>query len=98
MKLGKINEEILEKLLKNIGKYFAQNYLKRQSDGNFSKFSRQFLEELTKNCTETSNNFRDKLQRNFGEILEIFEALLKICPGTLQSLTQYKKKVFFLIV
>ncbi len=36
------------------------------------KFSKQFLEEFTKNCTETSNNFRKKLQSNSEEILEIF--------------------------
>ncbi len=42
------------------------------------KFSKQFLEGLTKNFMETSNNF--------DEILEIFGALLKICAEALQSL------------
>ncbi len=49
------------------------------------KLSKQFLEELRKNCTETSNNIRKKLQ-NPEEIQEIFEALLKIRSGTFQSL------------
>ncbi len=53
------------------------------------KFSMQFLEELMKNCTETSNNFKEKLKRNPEEILEIVGALLKICPGALQSLMRY---------
>ncbi len=36
---------------------------------------------------ETSNNFVEKLQRNPKEILEIFEALSKICPGRFKALS-----------
>ncbi len=32
------------------------------------KFSRQFFEQLTKNCTETLNKFRGTLQRILEEI------------------------------
>ncbi len=45
------------------------------------------MEELTKNCTEISNNFRNKRQRNPEKTLKIFGALLKIYPGALHSLT-----------
>ncbi len=40
-----------------------------------------------KNCSETSNNFIEKFQRNSEEILEICGALLKIYPGVLGSLS-----------
>ncbi len=54
--------EISEKLWKN-RKHFAQTWKKRY-DGNLVKVSMQFLEELMKNCTETSDNFRKKLQKS----------------------------------
>ncbi len=41
---------------------------KKNFDGNLVKFSRQFLEELTKNCTETLNNFGEILRKNLVEI------------------------------
>ncbi len=66
-------------------KHFA-NFQEEHSDGNFVKFLKQFLKELTKNYTKTWDKFREKLQRNSEEILENFEALLKINPGTLQGL------------
>ncbi len=47
VKLGKNCEKILEKLWKNIGNT-SQKLFKKQFDGNFMKFSRQFLEELKK--------------------------------------------------
>ncbi len=48
MSLGKRYQEILEKLQKNMGSTFPK-HLKKHLDGNFVIFSRQFLEELTKN-------------------------------------------------
>ncbi len=36
-----------------------------------------------------SNKFRKKLQMNPEEILKIFGALLKICPGALQNFIQH---------
>ncbi len=57
---------------------------KNHFDGNFVKFSRQFLVKFTKNRTETSNNFIGKLQRNAEEILEMFGALLEIYLRALQ--------------
>ncbi len=53
------------------------------------KFSREFLKELTKNFMETSNIFREKLPRIPVDILEIFAALLKICPEVVQSLVRH---------
>ncbi len=38
---------------------------------------------------EISNNFREKLWWNAEEMLEIFGALLKICPEMLQSLIRH---------
>ncbi len=84
MKLEKNYEGISEKLWKHIGDTLHKPK-KNHFDRNFLKFSSQFL-ELTKNCTETLNNFRENLQWNPEEILKIFEALLKICPGSFQSL------------
>ncbi len=51
VKLGKNYKEIFEKLWKNIGNT-SHELLKKHFDGNFVKFSKQFLEELTKNCME----------------------------------------------
>ncbi len=56
----------------------------------FVKFSSQFFEEPTKNCTETTNNFREKLQRNPKVILEIFGALLKT-NSIISNVTRYRK-------
>ncbi len=63
VKLGKNYEEIVEKLCKNIWNT-SHKLEKIHFDGNVVKFSKQFLEEWAKNCMETSNNFREKLQRN----------------------------------
>ncbi len=45
---------------------------------------------------ETSNNFIEKLQRNAKEILEIFGAFSKICPGSFKALsgTENTAKIF----
>ncbi len=83
VKLGKNYEEILEKIWKNIGN-ILHKFSYKHFDGNFVKFSRQFLEELMKICMEISNNFGKKLRRNSENILEIFGALLKIWPGVFQ--------------
>ncbi len=77
-------EKILKKLRKNAEKD-SQKLLKNHFNGKFMKFSQQFSEEFTKYCAEISNSFRKKVQRNPQEILEIFEVLLKICPGLLHS-------------
>ncbi len=82
MKLGKNYEKILEKLWENV-KSALHKFKKKHFDGNIVKV---ILEELTKNCTEISNNLIEKFQRNPEEILEIFGVLLKIWPGELQSL------------
>ncbi len=37
-------------------------------DENLMKFSSQFLKQLTKDYTETSNNFNEKWQRNTEKI------------------------------
>ncbi len=47
------------------------------------EFSRPFLEKFTKNSSASSNNCREKLQRNTEKILEIFGELLKICSQAL---------------
>ncbi len=50
---------------------------------------RNFQGDFWKNLqriTETLNNFIEKLQRNPKEILEIFGALSKICPGHFNAL------------
>ncbi len=47
-------------------------------------FQDDFWKNLRK-ITGSSNNFIEKLQRNPKEILEIFGALSKICPGAFQS-------------
>ncbi len=76
----------LGKLLKKLTKHFDFAQIKRKNVLlEIMKFSSQLLKELTKNCTETSNNFREKLQRNPQEMLEIFGVFLKICPGALQT-------------
>ncbi len=36
---------------------------------------------------ETSNNFTETLQRNPKEILEVFGALSKICPGRFKAVS-----------
>ncbi len=46
--MGKNYKEIFKKHWKNVGN--ISHKLKKKSDGNFVKFSRQFLEEHTKNC------------------------------------------------
>ncbi len=71
MKLGGNYKETLEKLRKNIGN-ISYIRLKKYFVWNVLKFSRQFLDELTKNCTEILNNFKEKLRRNPEKILEIF--------------------------
>ncbi len=81
-------KEILEKTLKKYGKNFTQ--ILKKIDENLGKFSRQFWEKFTKLCKETSNNLRQKIQRNPEEILEIFGALLSICPRALQSLIRHR--------
>ncbi len=52
---------------------------KKYSDGNFVKFSKQFLEEHTKNCTETSTTLKRKMaeqpRRKFGNIWGVLENL-----------------------
>ncbi len=78
----------LKKFYKNFEKHIGNTFhklLKKYFDENFLKFFKQFFEELMKNCTKTPNNFKEKLQRNLEEIFEIFWAILKICPGVLQS-------------
>ncbi len=79
---------IEKKLRRKFFKNFALIFLKVFC-WNFVKFLTQFMEELKKNCMETSNNFKEKLQRDSENISEIFEALLKICPGALQSLIRH---------
>ncbi len=41
----------------------------------------EIFRSITKNYTDTLNNFKEKLQRNLEGILEIFAAFLKICQG-----------------
>ncbi len=65
VKLKKNYEGILENLWKNIGNRLRK-LKKKHFVGSFVKFFRQFL-ELAKNCTGTSNNFREKSQRNPGK-------------------------------
>ncbi len=54
--------------------------------GILQNFQGDFWKNLQR-ITETSNNFIEKLQRNPKEILEIFGALLKICPGRFKALS-----------
>ncbi len=74
----------------NIGNT-SHELLKNHFDGNFVKFLRQFLEELMKNCTETSDDFREKLlsRRNVRNIRDALENLsrgvLKLNPATENS-------------
>ncbi len=74
VKLGKIIRNLIT-ILKNYKKHFTQTL--KTFWYNFVKFSRQFLGEFTINCTESTNNFREKLQRNPKEIMEIFQATAK---------------------
>ncbi len=79
MKLGKNYEEIFKKLW-NIGDA-SYKLFEKPFDGKFVKFSRQFLEELTKNCAETSDNFKEKLRWNHEKILKIFKTLESLSRG-----------------
>ncbi len=88
--IGKKVRRNLRNSKKKCKKYFAQTLKKKKhSNGNFVKFSKQFLEKFIKNITEISNNFKEKLKRNTEEILKIFGALLKIYPETLQGLIRH---------
>ncbi len=55
------------KILKKCRKHLHK-LKKKHFDGNFVRFCRRFLEELKKNCTKISNNFKEKLRRNPEEI------------------------------
>ncbi len=52
-------------------------------------FQIHFWKNFVKHCTDTSNNFLEKLRRNHEEILEIFGALSKIRPWALQCLIRH---------
>ncbi len=68
--------------------------MKKKFDRNVAKFSRQSLEELLKNYTEASNNFREKLQKNSEEIFEWFA---KLNPGIVHFRTivcKLRRKAF----
>ncbi len=60
---------MLKKFWKNIGNT-SHKFLKTDFVGNFVKFSKQFLEKRTKNWTETSNNFNEKLLQRIQKKLE----------------------------
>ncbi len=73
------------KIMKKYKKHFAQTF-KNHFNRNFVKFTRWLLQELAKNYGNYYN-FREKLQRNPKEILEIFGTLSKICPGRFKALS-----------
>ncbi len=50
------------------------------------KFQGDFWKNLRR-ITKTSNNFIEKLQRKLKEVLKIFGALSRICPGCFKALS-----------
>ncbi len=93
LKLMLYYNELL-KSFSNISVKFGKNW---KNIGNTSYKVLKHLEEnceilkanfwkTLRDCRVTSNNFREKLLRNLEEVLDAFEALLKICPAELQSL------------
>ncbi len=68
-KLGKHYEKMLEKLWKSMGNT-SPKLKKKKILMEIVKFPRKFSEELTKNCTETLNNFREKCGGTRKKILK----------------------------
>ncbi len=76
--IGKKLRRNIRKILKKYRKHFTQTW-KNPILIETLEFSRQYLKELMKNFTETSDSFREKLQRNplkiFGNIWGFLENL-----------------------